>query len=271
MEKGLFTLAQQDFALFLNRLARGLNNEHIEYILVGGIAVQAHVANALTTQYKNPLLDLEGKVENLRLQDNFRATDDVNICLREGNIQDAKKVLIALEYVVKESDGTFYSPDEKGIVEIEQLRASHVNADFSLTMDGKNKRKLQVRFHRNERKAKTAGDLSELPEKLYEELFDNQIPLNILYHAGSEEDETKRLYLKVASPEDLIFIKLAQGRPKDIADITSLLMHRESAGLSIDEGRIRTVLSEPHPKYKQNENLLKAYKHFQGIMEALRQ
>jgi len=115
MEKGLFTLAQQDFALFLNRLARGLNNEHIEYILVGGIAVQAHVANALTTQYKNPLLDLEGKVENLRLQDNFRATDDVNICLREGNIQDAKKVLIALEYVVKESDGTFYSPDEKGI------------------------------------------------------------------------------------------------------------------------------------------------------------
>lgn len=262
MEKGLFTLTQPDFAFFLNRLSRGFEN--IDYILVGGVAVQAHIAHALTIQHQTTLIDLEKKLGNLRLQ----PTNDVNICLREkGDVEKAKDILRVCEYIGDNTE--YFTLDENHVIKIRLTRSGTNNPDFGISIDDNPERVLNLRFHGNERKAKTAGVLNELPSELYSNLFDNIKGFQIPYCTDSNGDEVK-LPIKTTSLENLILIKLAQGRTRDIIDITSLLMHNKKAGLAIDGDKIRRVLSKPDLLYgKQNPNLLKAYEHFQGIIEAL--
>jgi len=269
-----FTLEQPDFALFLSRLTKELKDREFNYVLVGGIAVQSHIAHALTTQHDTNLLDLEKRVGNFKLSYHLRPTDDVNLCLPEISIErsndEIKRIYDLLGSITGNDDGLFYSLDEKPIIKIRLQRKGHVNPAFEISVDGERERRLTLTINRNERKAKQ-GLLTELPKERYIELFDRATTLSIPYCTNKREDQVS-LDLRVISPEDLIIIKLAQGRAPDFDDIIKLLAQFKRSGREVNQDRIRSVLSEPHPIYKvQNQDLLNAYEHFQGIMEALRQ
>jgi hypothetical protein len=250
MKRPLYTIADEEFATLLDRADAAFKDKGIKYMLVGGVATQAHIINYLCKEDKK-LIDFINSPD-FRLQDHLRATDDIDITLnprKNGEEYDkvafAGKIYGVLENIVGK-EGIFMSPTENHLVSLSLERKGIARPVFRLGLDdNKDSEKItSFNFYKgaadtNERWGK---DIQEFENRFYFQVMDRAEDVKIPFC------QNKDIILKVEKAEDLIATKLVRGREKDWNDILSLINHSESAGKPIDYEIIREMLCGADPR-----------------------
>lgn len=250
MKRPLYTIADEEFATLLDRADAAFRAKGIKYMIVGGVATQAHLINYLCKDGKK-LVDFVNDPD-FRLQDHLRATDDIDITLNPrkngeeyDKVEFASKIYSVLESIV-DKDGMFMSPTENHLVSISLERKGISRPIFRLGLDDdKDPEKVtSLNFYRgsddtNERWGK---DIQEFENRFYYQVMDRAEDVKIPFC------QKKDIILKVEKAEDLIATKLVRGREKDWNDILSLVNHSEAAGTPIDYKVIEKVLCSVDPK-----------------------
>lgn len=271
MKRPLFNIADEEFMTLLERTKEGFDREGIDYMLVGGVATQIHVAKALCDVYEENLVDLAGSGK-LRLQDHLRSTDDIDMALRiDDSDQDEKKeinvarrIYKVLDYIVGEGD--FISPSGEHIVSINLVRRAHVRPQFQLGIDDAISLDKIASFNLFRGPVKLHNTaLSEFEDRFYDVFIDRAMNVRLPYSKDGD------IEFRVKRPEDLLATKIALGRPKDINDALSIVRHLRDANRSVDYEAVAEVLCSKDPKYHcQSENLCNRYEKFRELEGTLR-
>lgn len=265
MKRELFNVADEEFMTLLERTDKAFREEGISHMFVGGVATQCYMAKYLCDIYGGSLLDLASS-EKVRMQDRLRSTDDVDIALSMGNIDDieaGKKIYSVLERIVGE--GEFLSPSDEHIISIDLLRKGHVKPQFQVGIDKDIDPDRIVAFNLY-RKPKDLKDknLEEFEDKFYDFFIGRAVDLSIPYCDG------KTINLKVKNPADLLATKIVRGREKDIADALSLIRYSRKSNDAINYADVRKVLCGNSTKYGiPNEVLSTRYDVLMSMVESL--
>lgn len=244
MKRPLYTIADEEFATLLERADAAFRDRGIKYMLVGGVATQAHLIDYLCKDGKK-LIDLVNDPD-FRLQDHLRATDDIDITLnprKNGNEYDkvefASKIYGVLDSVVGK-EGVFMSPTENHLVTISLERKGIQRPVFRLELDdNKDPEKVtSLNFYKGpeDTNERWGQEIRDFEQKFYYQFMDRAQDIRIPFCLG------KDITLKVKKAEDLIATKLIRGREKDWNDILSLVNHGEAAGRPIDYKAIGEIL-----------------------------
>ncbi len=210
--KGNHTLRDWEYFKLLQLVAEGLENQGIEYALVGGSAVQARI------------VELFNKYENLT------APDVSELLLRK----------------TKDFDITTRSSEEDLVCFLNELQAE--NQPLSIKPKQARRVNLTYQSRRNVQPIVITlnyqtgpQDFSGLGEAFYNECLDTAEDLFLTYN-----NEEARV--RVATPECIIASKLTRASPKDIVDISallrSLLCYEKKGAPSFNYGTVRRYLEE---------------------------
>src|SRR3989338_3737526 len=101
MKRELYTIADEEFVTLLDRAQKVFASNAIPYMLVGGAATQAHIANYLCRKTGQPLLDFVDSPDT-RIQDHLRATDDIDATLDPRKESDPTKFSQKILSIIKE-------------------------------------------------------------------------------------------------------------------------------------------------------------------------
>lgn len=273
MKRPLYTIAHEEFATLLDRTHKAFNEAGIELALVGGVAVQTHVAHALTRQHSAPLLTLFHQ-ERIRLQDHLRATDDVDIALRipvdpfiqeprDKDMREAQKILGAVDAI--KGEGVHFSPGGEHLAYINLIRRGHSRPQFLLGLDAEGTRDKIASFNLYRGPAELDNaDLKAFEAKTYGGAMDRAVVIPLSYAPGVT------LPLRVKSAPDLLAVKIARGRPKDIGDALSLAHHLAAAGTPVDYLAVEDLFSLHGKDYGSRSSVLEQrYGGFRKLVETV--
>ncbi len=269
MKRPVYDLTDDEFATLLVRTHDCFSNAGIPYMFVGGVAIQAHNAFYLTNSHRKPLKELT-KDPSFRVQDFFRATDDVDITLKKGSecsdIDFAKRILGVLAEISEEHD--YLSPTDSHVITIVPYRTGVARPIFNLGKDVKSGERLDpervVSFNIYQG-PKPIGDKvsSDFEGVHYDEFLERAVICEIPY------GNTSKLVLRVKKPEDLLATKIVRGRDKDWTDILSLYRNSQQSGNPIDLGVVESLLCSPHSKYQVPDMaLVDRYERFRKFIDS---
>ncbi len=193
--RAVYTLNKPYFFATLYEINEAVRQMGFELILVGGGAVQAHIAN---------ILGLEEASKHLR------KTDDIDMVL----LGMSKENII---HLLKTIDGTsklYSNGKEEHLLEIHIsrlgekkpiLHVKHLNSDL---FEGDIMLNIST----------TLNELRNFEPETVEKFYKRAVELSI-----SHKELGLKLLVKVLALEDLITTKLVAGRDKDVKDVKSLL------------------------------------------------
>ncbi len=261
MKRELFNVADEEFMVLLDRANRCFVESGIPHMFVGGVANQIHIANYLCQVAGKNLLDLVN-TEDIRMQDHLRSTDDVDIAYRlglrggdneESTIRRMQAIYRILDRIVE--DEVYLSPSEQHLVSIKISRRAHSRPKFNLSVDGVEYDDKDVTFNLyGAPKEVSEGNLKEFEDRFYDLFLSRAVNINLPY------SERRNIHLRVKSPVDQLITKVVRGRPKDISDAMSLIVHSNVTGSPIDLGEARKVLCSPDSRYGcQSDYLCERY------------
>lgn len=210
MAKGNYTLRNGDYFDLLGRVTEGLNEEGIEYALVGGTGVQARIC------------DIIGRARRLPI----RSTEELDLLLRPTSDYDI----------------TTKSDEAKFVRFFNTLQAKNTP---HILVEPKGKRTARIIFNGTKKIAVTANyqtgpqDFMGLDDEFYEEVIQTADTLDLAYNSH-------RINVRVAQPEALVASKLTRSTVKDVVDIVSLLRAINTYGGesldTFDEEKVRNTL-----------------------------
>jgi len=233
MKRQIYTIMDEEFSTLLDRTDKSFRKTDINYMLVGGVATQAHLANYLTRIYSVPMI---GLAQKLRVQDCFRATDDVDMTVRiPDDIDSANKVMGALNLIVGE--GEHFSLTNDHVVGIAMTRRGHVKPKFQLTVDGVKDPEKEMAFNIYTKSNPSRDQLMKDFEVEQFDMFQDNAKELVLNYAPNVP-----VTLSVKSPEDLLATKIVRGRPKDITDALSLVKYSRLANLSVNRDYVHHLI-----------------------------
>lgn len=210
MAKGNYTLRNQDYFDLLGRVTEGLDEEGIEYALVGGAGVQARIC------------DIIGRARQVPI----RSADELDLLLRPTGDYDITAKSTEQDFV------KFFNA-------LQAKNAPHI------LVEQKGKRSARIVFDGTEKIAVTANyqtgpqDFMGLDDEFYEEVIQTADMLNLAYNSH-------RISARVAQSEALVTSKLTRSTVKDVVDIVSLLRAINTYGGqsldTFDEEKVRSTL-----------------------------
>lgn len=260
MKRELFSVADEEFVTLLDRTNSAFNQAGIPYMAVGGVATQACGAAYLNSIYNASLTELKSR--GLRMQDYFRATDDVDIAIRlsdQGESKEAReikarnRIFSVLDSIV--GDGEFISPTGDHIIDIKLCRKGHVKPEFELGVDGETNPDKIIAFSifRGPRDLSNTH-LKEFEASWYDKFLDEAVNVDLRYAPNAT------VKLRIKRPEHTIATKIANGRDKDIADVVSILRQSKQAGCPIVDDMVKEILCGEDSRYHvQNAYLCERY------------
>lgn len=276
MKRSLYTIADEEFATLLERAHASFAAKGMRYMLVGGVATQAHIVSNLCKDGRTLMDFVEDP--NFRLQDFLRATDDVDITLSpeksgelmtdEERVKHAEKVYSVLDEIVGDKNhyghGLFISPTGEHLVAISLERKGIARPVFMLGLDNKPTEDKNVSFNLfkgpEDTNPRWGNDIFEFERRFYNDFMDRGVELEVPFSDG------KKIALRVKKIEDLLATKIIRGRDKDLWDTLSLARHSERAGTPIDYEAIRKLLSGNDPIYdKPTISFIEKFEKFMDI------
>lgn len=233
MKRALFDVVDEDFIVFLSRVSEQINRDGRQGVLVGGSAVQVHLANFLTQLARKPL-DEVYMAGDIRTQDYIRATDDVDVSFKipasvsEEPVERAKYVLEVLRGI----EGEVISPSENNIFGYSTQRRGVKRPIFGISRDGETDPNRQIMMNVSTRDS---------------ELQDLDPNYNGVFIEGGETIALpySRLYtpsLRVIRLEHLIATKMAKSRPKDVMDVANLIELANKVGRTPNREEVEHIL-----------------------------
>jgi len=248
MKRALYSLADDEFATLLQRVNDCFRRSPLNYTIVGGVAVQAHISNWLCKKYGCDLHRL-AESPDFRVQDYLRATDDVDITVdprkvNGGKIEVAKEIVALEDKIVGDKIHMSLSGNNLVSIALERKGVKRPIFKLGLNMDQNDKQYGQsadaVSFNLYQGPDDTndgwSHEMREFERRYYFEFIDRAQKLEIPYC-----DENK-LVVVVKNPEDLLATKIARGREKDWQDILTLYNHSVQAGMPINLEKVRQLL-----------------------------
>jgi hypothetical protein len=252
MKRELYNLTDEQLSFLVTTLDKEMHEEGMQYIVVGGVAVQAHMLKRLHEKTGMTLVQLAENPE-MRLQDYIRSTDDVDLAIDSsiqgslGEVETAKKIFKVQEGMAVPE---VISPSGESILGYTLARKGLQRPIFQVYLDGEtdDDSRVTLNIGRN-----TSG-LHNLDKQFYdifvkygEEIF---IPYN----------ERFELKTRVISPAHLFASKIAKFRAKDTMDIHNLADLMRGSGEEIDLSEIkRLVLPDHEINYVRFLGLTKLY------------
>jgi hypothetical protein len=249
MKSQTYTLADEDFLTLLERTDVTFRKLGIPFMFVGGIATQAHIANYLCGETKT-LKDLVDS-SDFRLQDYFRATDDVDITLDKNGFPEVdfyKKLFEAFKEMRGENDGLFVSPSTDHLVSISMERQGAKRPVFRLGIDKEaqdSERVVAFNLYKGpeDTNERWSQEIRDFEKQNYYDFMNRGVNMAVRYCPG------KSIPLRIKRVEDLVATKLIRGRPKDWEDILGLTTYSADAGKPINYEEIGKILCKDDPKY----------------------
>jgi hypothetical protein len=240
-KRQVYNLADEEFAFFVNKLHEQLQREKIPYVLVGGVAVQAHVLKRLHEKTGKSLIDLAND-PNMRLQDFVRSTDDIDLSVHSyiennnGEERYANKINNVLEGLVVPE---VVSPSDDLILGYRLVRRGISRPVYQVYVfdETDDEQRIALNIGRNKK------DLQDLEADNYDFFVESGETMTLPY-AGDFD-----ISMRIIKPEHLLAAKTAKFRPKDTMDMHNLVNVMIANGEVLDLGEMRRLLL---PTYAQN-------------------
>lgn len=188
MKNNNYNMKDWGYFKLLQLIAEGLELQEINYALVGGSAVQARVANAFNTYENISIPDIHEPM--------FRKTKDFDI----ATYSDEGEVVSFLNHLQLENDPLTIRPKQSRRVNLTYSPKRDISP-VSIVLN------YQI----------GPQDFAGLGSNFYDECLKTAEYLGLHYN-----NETAKV--RVATPECIIASKLTRNSPKDIVDISGLLM-----------------------------------------------
>ena len=259
-KRGLFSLADEEFAHFVTEVGKGLDRAEIPYIFVGGTAVQMHSLKRLSQKWGMNISELS---KSHRLQDYLRATDDVDLALSEqvyanfahnDDLGYAKVILTVLEDICGRES---FSPSEEHLLEYKLSRPGVKRPVFNVLTDSETSDNQRILLNIGRK----ASDLRGVDTSFYQKFVDSGETITIPYNSKYS------IQGRVISLTPLIATKTANLRPKDLMDVQNLANLIKGSEESVDfklvekilglENRGGVLVPTRSPDYSENYNKLR--------------
>ncbi len=241
MKREIYSLANEELALLIGNLHQSLVDEKIPYIIVGGVATQAHILSRLQKKTGKTLSEL-CEDPSLRLQDFVRATDDVDLAIDPkiedeiGRIETGKKI----GGVLKKIDGKeCIPPSQEHILRYHLARHGIKRPIFQISRDGEIDYDRAISFNIGLNRS----DLEGLDPQFYDLFIEEGQELKMPF------DDNYNLVARVIRPEHLLACKTAKFRAKDTMDLHNLADIMRESGENIDLDEMKKILL---PNYVDN-------------------
>lgn len=266
MKRALYDLTDEEFVTLLERTHIAFGNAKIPYMFVGGVAVQAHIADCLCRNGKN-LADFANSPD-FRVQDHLRATDDVDITLsrkaESDDVSFANKIYAVLNDIVGK-EGGYISPTGEHLVFASLERKGLSRPIFRLGLNGEGDINSAVSFNlykgAEDTNERWPFDIRDFERRYYETFIERAVDIEIPFCSG------KKIHLRIKNAEDLLATKIVRGRDKDLSDVLSLAHHRANAGNPINYEAIKGILCADDPRYGiPNASFMEKYEQFMNVL-----
>jgi len=238
VKRALYDIANDSFALFLNKVNRLFREKEIPYMFVGGTAVQLHITKIISQAEGKTIEEL---ATSRRLQDYLRPTDDVDIAICPSVCE--KHGIDSLAYfkymagVLKEIEGEHISPNEERIIGFEVARMGSKRPVFNVVIDGKrsDEQKIAMNIGCHDE------DLRNVEKRYYRDFLNAREKVDVPYN--------KNLIVKgsVIPLTYLLATKIANFRPKDLMDLHNLYSLIEAQKEKIDLPKIEEIVNSERP------------------------
>lgn len=220
VKQALYNIQKPEYFYALFALTREFYNKNIPITVVGGAAIQAHIANGLGRK--------TGKtVDQLDLENILRKTDDIDV-VSMCEEKDVLEVLNGLKYEEEIGDDVY---------SIEVIRNGSkrpkVRVDSCLNVCD-----IMINVSTNK------GDLKKLDKQYYEATVNKFQPM-VLKNKGIKAE------LRVLRPEYVLAAKLKLAREKDIIDIENLSKIFSENDIELDYGKIKEIVGSQDYKRVQ--------------------
>jgi len=179
----LCSVADEEFAYFLNKIDGVLNDEKIPYIFVGGAANQLHIVRALCDKYKTDIATL-AKNDSIRLQDFIRATDDIDLAITPDVYTNAgSDETVYFKSIVKIlnklGDGEEHiSPSGEHLLQYNITRQGSKRPLFRVINDGKINEEEQIMLNIS----RSPKDLEDVAQSNYQRFLDARERIVVPYN-----------------------------------------------------------------------------------------
>ncbi len=233
MKRRTYSVINEEFSLFLNELDKELKATEMGYSLVGGAAVQTHLANLLSRKYEKSIGELDDKV---RLQNYIRATDDVDLCLPITNDAEGAKKILAL---IKSLEKELISPTEQHFIKYTLERSGIRRPVFRVYVDGETVQDSLIKLNLYT----SAKDVRGFDAGKYSRFVDNSQEISFPYCNNFD------VKARVASKEDTLAGKISRFSPKDAMDIWNLTLLTEELGEKLDTREMKNMLLPNHEEH----------------------
>lgn len=213
-QRTLYDITNQEFSLFINQMSTALSNSKIDYILVGGVATQLHILDILCRQHGLSITEI---AEKYRLQDFIRATNDIDLTLSEETYKNSRNEKEYLDTIVAVfdsfTDEDVFSPDENHVLNYSWTRKGARRPKFGISIDSAHKKCDQIMLNI----ARKQTDLEDIDTKHYPQFIERHRKLSVPYNPQLT------IKTKAMSITDLLAVKIAKSRSKDIMDFKNLV------------------------------------------------
>jgi hypothetical protein len=237
MKRERYDLTDEEFAAFVDRSSRILEEQEVPHIIVGGTAVQAHMLLNLCKKHNCTIEELVLR-DDIRLQDYIRATDDVDMAWKLPKGKDLSESSRQVLSILDSFSGEILSPSENHLIKYTQTRRGIKRPKYRIEINGRSTEEDVIALNIS----RTSSDLQKLDSKLYERFIQERKKISIPFCSGYD------LKLSVVKPEYLIATKISNSRPKDTMDLQNLASIFQERGIKIDKDAIHRILS---PKFEK--------------------
>lgn len=250
MKRALYSLENEEFLFFVNKIGEKLRARKIPHIFVGGTAVQAYVLDKLHKKENLSIGELIAN-ENIRLQDYVRATDDIDLALKfsedgENEIKTAK----IINDLCEDIEGEDLADTDNYIFKFTLERKGIKRPIFGVSVFDERAESITLKISRKSK------DLKGLDNKFYNEFINSGRELFVPHYEGSN------LRVRVPKLEHVLATKISNYRAKDGMDIDNLVRLSKDLGEKLDMEEIQRILLPVHTKeYERFEFLIETLNH----------
>ncbi|GIU68356.1 MAG: hypothetical protein KatS3mg001_206 [Candidatus Pacearchaeota archaeon] len=267
MKRALYSIDDEEFLTFLERIDHSFRTNNIPYLFVGGVATQAHIVSLICKKEGVNLYDLIND-PNFRVQDHLRATDDIDITLDIRNIEGQKtEIYERINTILSslEEESPYVSVSGNHLVSVKLERKGIRRPVFRLGLDEEpsyeNEVSLNLYYSPEDTNHRWSQEMIEFERQNYFRFFESGLRISLPIYKG------KKIELNVKSLEDLIATKIARSREKDWTDILLLYRHTKDSGNPINFSQLERDLYVEDERLKIfNEELINRLKKFKVLV-----
>lgn len=248
MKQPLYDILDDEYCFLLDRITAQFLKDGLNPSIVGGAAVQVHIANLLSKIHGKNIEDLfvDG---DLRKQDHIRATDDIDITLHNAELAENRanydgNIIQTLAKIPCKNEE---SADGNNVYDIYMERSGVVRPVlFVHSLNATSRIRLNI--------SKYPTDIQNLGQEHYIPMIENAKMVELHYN------DKFRPKIRIHSLSDVIAAKLANGRAKDKFDVNVLGKCALLAGKEIDKKRILHLLGRTDENVEMVEEYLSSLK-----------